>query len=81
MEQNQKIIWQGDLNDDCSSHWNNLLLRAELMDKNDWWWFVYDMANNEIQIDSSNNHNENVPKGEDARKLAENCARNYLNKI
>lgn len=75
----KQIIWQGDLNDDCLSNWNGLLLRAECMADNDWWWCVYDMDNDEIQIDSSNNHSMNIIDGALARKLAEDCARNYRN--
>jgi hypothetical protein len=30
----QPIIWEWDLNDDCTARWAGLMLRAEWMDKN-----------------------------------------------
>jgi len=72
------IIWEGDLNDDCSAHWEGLLLRAELMDEDYWWWCVYDMENNEEQIDSSNEYEIRVLGGAMAREEAELAAVNYL---
>lgn len=73
------IIWTGDLNDDCTARWNGLMLRAEWMDQDYWWWAVYDMENGEITIDSSNEHEESCIGGENARKKAENVAQKYLN--
>ena len=39
--------WYGDLEDDCSADWMELLLRAEWMDGEGpdawWWWAVYNM--------------------------------------
>ncbi|MCL9806541.1 hypothetical protein NAT51_13480 [Flavobacterium amniphilum] len=72
------IIWKGDLNDDCTANWAGLMLRAEWMDKEYWWWCVYDMLDSENQIDSSNNYDESVIGGENARKRAEEVAKNYL---
>jgi hypothetical protein len=72
------IVWTGDLNDDCSAEWAGLLLRAEWMDEDYWWWCVYDMEKDEIQIDSSNEYLERVVGGEAARKKAEETAKKYF---
>lgn len=72
------IIWTGDLADDCSSSWEGLLLRAEWMEKDTWWWAVYDMERDEVQIDSSNNYSKRCRDGDAARTKAEEVARNYL---
>ena len=75
---NQPIKWNGDLKDDCTAKWSGLMLRAEWMDEDYWWWCVYDMLDNETQIDSSNEYNERIIEGEKAREKAEEIARNYL---
>ena len=75
---NQTIIWNGDLNDDCTAKWAGLMLRAEWMDQDYWWWCVYDMLDNENQIDSSNEYSERFIEGEKAREKAEEVAKNYL---
>ncbi len=77
-EFDQPIIWNGDLNDDCTARWSGLMLRAECMDEDYWWWCVYDMLDNENQIDNSNEYDEQVIGGEKARKKAEEVAKNYL---
>ena len=74
----QSIKWNGDLKDDCTAKWSGLMLRAEWMDEDYWWWCVYDMLDNENQIDSSNEYNEQIIGGEKAREKAEEIARNYL---
>uniref|UniRef100_UPI00404B1B79 hypothetical protein n=1 Tax=Gelidibacter sp. TaxID=2018083 RepID=UPI00404B1B79 len=74
----QPIIWNGDLNDDCTARWSGLMLRAEWMDGDYWWWCVYDMLDNENQIESSNEYNEKFIGGEKAREKAEEVAKNYL---
>lgn len=74
----QPIIWNGDLNDDCTARWSGLMLRAEWMDKDYWWWCVYDMLDNENQIDSSNEYDEKIIGGEKAREKAEEVAKSYL---
>ena len=74
----EPIIWNGDLNDDCTAKWAGLLLRAEWMDEDYWWWSVYDSLDNENQIDSSNEYNERFIGGKDSRDKAEEIARNYL---
>lgn len=74
----QPIIWKGDLNDDCTAKWAGLLLRAEWMDDDYWWWSVYDMYDNEKQIDSSNEYNKPYTNGEIARKTAEDKAKEFL---
>jgi len=75
---NQPIIWNGDLKDDCTAKWSGLMLRAEWMDEDYWWWCVYDILDNENQIDSSNEYDERFIGGEVARKKAEEIAKNYL---
>lgn len=74
----QSIIWKGDLNDDCTARWSGLMLRAEWMDEDYWWWCVYDMLDDENQIDSSNEYDEQIIGGNKAREKAEEIARNYL---
>jgi hypothetical protein len=72
------IQWNGDLSDDCSANWAGLLLRAEKMDENSWWWAVYDMEKGEITIDSSNEYEVVFYSGYEARLAAEQAARIYL---
>ena len=60
----QPIIWNGDLKDDCTAKWSGLMLRAEWMDEDYWWWCVYDVLDNENQIDSSNEYDERFIGGE-----------------
>jgi hypothetical protein len=74
----QPIIWEGNLNDDCTAKWAGLMLRAEWMDENYWWWCVYDMIKDEIQIDSSNEYNERFICGKVSREKAEEIAKKYL---
>lgn len=74
----QPIVWEGNLSDDCTAKWSGLMLRAEWMDKNQWWWCVYDMIDNENQIDSSNEYSEQFIDGKVARSKAEDVAKNYL---
>jgi hypothetical protein len=77
------IIWEGDLDYDCLARWAGLMLRAELMDEEDnWWWCVYDMLDEEKQIDSSNEYDERCIGAETARNKAEETSKKYLkNKI
>ncbi|SNR45703.1 hypothetical protein SAMN06265376_1011060 [Dokdonia pacifica] len=72
------IIWEGNLNDDCTAKWAGLMLRAEWMDENYWWWCVYDMLDNQNQIDSSNEYNEQCIGGEAARSEAQDVAKEFL---
>ena len=74
-----QIIWIGDLDDDCSAKWNGLILRAELMDENKWWWAVSKDNKNPLdQIDSSNNYDFICKGGEEARHMAEKAAVEYF---
>ncbi|MCJ8292696.1 MAG: hypothetical protein MJK07_23220 [Flavobacteriales bacterium] len=75
---NQQIAWEGDIKDDCTAKWSGLMLRAEWMDEDYWWWCVYDTLNNDIQIDSSNEYDERFIGGEIARNKAEEVAKEYL---
>ena len=71
------ILWTGNLNDDCTAEWNGMMLRAEEMDRLDWWWAVYD-ADGEI-IDGSNNHtSERFKNGTIARQAAESAAKRRI---
>jgi hypothetical protein len=74
----QPIEWYGDLMDDCSARWASLLLRAEWMDDNIWWWAVYDMSKDEVQIDASNNYEIRFTSGAEARRAAEQAAKMYV---
>ena len=40
LEEQIAFNWQGDLDDDCGAYHDNLLLRAEQMDTDRWWWAV-----------------------------------------
>lgn len=75
---NEPIVWTGDLNDDCTANWAGLLLRAEWMDEDYWWWEVSDIENPEIEIDSSNNYDTSFIGGDTSRQKAEEVARKYL---
>jgi signal peptidase I len=75
---NNPIIWTGDLADDCTAEWAGLMLRAEWMDEDYWWWEVSDMDNPEIEIDSSNNYDTSFIGGDASRQKAEEVARKYL---
>jgi hypothetical protein len=72
------IEWTGDLNDDCTSIWADLMLRAEEMDKQSWWWAVSDQLSGGLEIGSSNRSDDVCRSGAEARGLAEDCARAYL---
>jgi len=71
---NDEIIWQGNLNDDCTAEWQGMTLHAEEMDKAYWWWAVYDELN-ELIDDSDSHHPERYKKGKTAREAAELAAR------
>jgi hypothetical protein len=75
---NAPIIWTGDLSDDCTAEWAGLLLRAECMDEDYWWWEVSDIENPEIEIDSSNNYDISFIGGDASRQKAEEVAKMYL---
>lgn len=69
--------WAGDFSDDCKAEWAGLYLRAEWMDGTNWWWSVSDLRT-QIEINSSSRHEQRYESGEDARKAAENAAREFL---
>ena len=69
--------WIGDLNDDCTARWRGLLLRAEWMDDEIWWWCVYDENGEEIASSNSPDAQQ-CTTGEYARGAAERSARLYL---
>jgi hypothetical protein len=74
----EQIVWTGDLSDDCTSLWAGLMLRAELMDEDYWWWAVYDLQKEKVTIDSSNEYNTSFIGGDAARAKAESVAKKYL---
>jgi hypothetical protein len=76
MDEKDKIKWTGDLSDDCTAIWNGLMLRAEWLDEDYWWWAVSDLKTDEI-IDSSNEYEIKFTGGEAARNKAEAVAKNY----
>ena len=67
------IEWTGNLNDDCKAEWQGIRMHAEKMDKNIWWWAIYN-SNQEI-IDTSNEYKEFFENGKLARKAAEKAAK------
>jgi hypothetical protein len=77
----QPIIWTGDLSDDCTAKWAGLMLRAEWMDEDYWWWAVYDMQKDEATIDDSNNYTGRFIGGEMSRQKAESVAQKYITEI
>jgi hypothetical protein len=74
----EPIIWKGDLSDDCTAEWAGLMLRAEWMEEDFWWWAVYDMQKNEVTVESSNEYDSRFIGGDSARAMAERVARAYL---
>jgi hypothetical protein len=69
------------LNDDCLAQWAGLLLRAEWMDEDNWWWAVYDMEKSEIAIEDSNEYDQRFIGGEVTRQKAESIAKKYLTEL
>ena len=68
------------MGDDCTARWNGLILRAEWMDEDIWWWAVSQDNNNSLdEIDSSNNYDTRCIGGEQARKRAEEAAIKFAN--
>lgn len=74
----QPILWNVNLNDDCTAKWSGLMLQAKRKNEDYWWWCVYDMLDNENQIDCSNEYNERFIDGDQAKDKAEEVAKNYL---
>jgi hypothetical protein len=80
MNVSDPIVWTGDLNDDCIAKWNGLILRAEWMDEDKWWWAVSKDNDNPMdEIDSSNNYETVCIEGEKARQSAEQAAIKFIN--
>ncbi|WP_269542913.1 hypothetical protein [Cerasicoccus fimbriatus] len=74
---NNPIKWTGDLDDDCTARWAGLILRAEAMDDDVWWWAVTDEEQN-LEIDSSNRKSVITQNGKSARLQAEAAAKQNL---
>ncbi len=72
------IEWRGDLDDDCTAIWNGLMLRAEEMDRNCWWWAVSRDEGRGDEIGSSNSEDRECQSGGVARQRAEDCAREFI---
>ncbi|MBL7704618.1 MAG: hypothetical protein JNM21_03620 [Taibaiella sp.] len=72
------IEWEGNLEDDCSAHFNGLLLRAEKMEHASWWWSVSLTGKYGKEIDSANNYAHKISSGPAARKAAERVAIAYI---
>ena len=51
-------------------------MHCEEMDRNYWWWAIYDSDGQEL--DSSNNYPDQVKKGNQARALAEEAAKKHI---
>ena len=68
--------WTGDLKDDCSVVWNGLLLHAEKMDRNFWWWGVTSETNETVA--SSNDSEVDCKSGSEARAQAQRAALVHL---
>lgn len=78
----QPIVWKGDLTDDCTAIWAGLMLRAECMDGNDWWWIVYDLElPGGPAINEDGEHGAMCRGGGNARKKAEDAARLYMQNL
>ena len=70
------IDWTGNLKDDCRAIWHDIYMHCEEMDRNYWWWAIYDSDGQEL--DSSNNYPDQVKKGSQARALAEEAAKKHI---
>ena len=68
-----EINWTGNLKDDCTAEWEGMTLRAEEMDKADWWWAVYD-SDNELIFSSNDFSEKEFKSGKAARHAAEQAA-------
>ena len=53
---NTPITWKDDFSDDWTAECFGLMLRAERMNADDWWWAVYDMQNAGRTVGSSNEY-------------------------
>ena len=69
--------WRGDLDDDCLADWGGLLLHAEWMQGELWFWAVYD-PKFDYQVVTSDHNKKPCRSGEQARREAENAALAYL---
>lgn len=78
MSDTDPISWTGDLDDDCTAHWEGLVLRAEMMDIGVWWWEV--IAGGEV-VDGSNELGYDEEIGASARLAAEEAARAYRARV
>ena len=72
------IDWQGYLDDDCTAIWMGLMLRAEEMESNSWWWAVSRDEGRGPEVGASNWDGKPCPSGVIARQRAEACAREFL---
>ena len=75
----ETIQWTGDLKDDCTAIWGGLMLRAEEMDRNFWWWAVVQDEGRGELLYSSHEDDRECRSGVVARQRAESCAMDFLN--
>ena len=67
------------MGDDCTAIWNGLILRAECMDEDRWWWAISKDNNDPLdELDSSNNYDIICIGGEMTRQLAEEAAMKFI---
>ena len=68
--------WIGNLRDDCTAIGHGMMLRAEMMDRANWWWAVYDSEDGYgEQIEASyDNPPHHAKTGKEARASAEAIA-------
>ncbi|TFF38887.1 hypothetical protein [Mucilaginibacter psychrotolerans] len=78
---NDPIVWTGNLEDDCTALWCGLMLRAEWMEEDYWWWRVCDTKRADVIIDDANSTDERFIDGEVSRARAESVAKQYINTI
>ena len=83
------VVWTGDLEDDCTAYWHDLILRAERMEMGVWWWQVLRVVGTQISEDgearavceevSSVDHGYPWPStGVQARMAADAAARKFM---
>jgi hypothetical protein len=69
--------WTGDLQDDCTARWAGFLLRAEEMERGNWWYSVTDLVSG-ATVEDSNFVGGFVGDGAEARKKCEEAVRRFL---
>ena len=73
--------WRGNLRDDCTAVGRGLMLRAEMMDRANWWWAVYSDEGRAGCDEIAASHDDapyHAKTGKVARFAAENAAEAHL---